>query len=309
MFGVVKSMNTLRKATVAGMFYELSADKLQDQITWCFTHKIGPGFLPKEKKTDQKLLGIIVPHAGLVCSGPFAAHAYSALVEHGIPEVCILLGPNHSGMGPKIALDPSGSWETPLGPLLIDEPVSRALISSGVTADPRTLQQQENSLEVQLPFIKFLCDNLEKTCTIVPIVLTQQDKTSSVNLGNILFHILSEEKRDIVIIASSDFSHEGYSYGRFPPPGLTADDVARQQDKYALDAIQDKNPNALFDHVQNHQISMCGFGPVMSLLTVAKHFPDSSVELLKYGTSSDTCSDRNSCVGYGSFKITKKRRD
>lgn len=309
MFRVVKRMNTLRKATVAGMFYESSAEKLQDQITWCFTHKIGPGFLPKEKKTDQDLLGIIVPHAGLACSGPFAAHAYSALVEHGLPEICILLGPNHSGMGPKVALDPSGEWETPLGPLLIDEPLCRTLISSGVTADPRILHQQENSLEVQLPFIKFLCDKLQKTCTIVPIVLTQQDKPSSVHLGKTLFRILSEEKRNIALIASSDFSHEGYSYGRFPPPGLTADDVARQQDKYALDAIQDKNPDILFDHIQNHQISMCGFGPVMSLLTVAQQFPDSSVELLKYGTSSDTCSDKNSCVGYGSFMVKKTRGD
>lgn len=302
-------MKAIRKATVAGIFYERTAHELQDQITWCFTHNVGPGFLPKEQKINRGLIGIIVPHAGLVCSGPFAAHAYSALVEHGFPEVCILLGPNHGGKGSDVAIDPSGSWETPLGPLSIDEPLAKKIVSSGVNSDPQTLKQQENSLEVQLPFIRFLNTHLKKDCTIVPIVFNHQDKETSIRLGRILFEIISEDERNISIIASSDFSHEGYSYGRFPPKGLTADEFARQQDKEALDAIQNKDTDLLVERIQNQGISMCGYGPVMSLLTVAQNHPGSSVELLKYGTSYDTCSDQNTCVGYGALAIRKKERN
>jgi len=299
-------MNNKRKATVAGMFYDHSAQGLEEQIKECFNHKIGPGLLPKEKETKQQTLGIIVPHAGLPCSGPFAAHSFFTLVENGFPDVCILIGPNHSGSGPKVAMDPSGEWETPLGSLSIDETIGNQLTSSVITANSQTLHQRENSLEVQLPFIKFLSNHLQKKCSIVPIVMSQQDKQTSVQVGKKLGKIIEKENKKITIIASSDFSHEGMSYGRFPPEGLTADAFARRQDKHAIEAIQKKDPDLLYNHIQEYGISMCGYGPVISLLTVARHVDNTSVELLKYGTSHDTCSDSNTCVGYGAFAITKK---
>jgi len=297
-------MKNLRKTTVAGMFYDQSSDSLQQQIDWCFTHELGPGSIPTEKESKKKLLGIIVPHAGLVCSGPFAAHAYNALVNHSFPDVCILIGPNHQGMGAGVAVDTTGEWETPLGSLRIDETISTQLPSSVITADSHTLHQQENSLEVQLPFIKFLSNHLNKECSIVPLVMSQQDLNTSMQVGEQLRSILSKEKRNVAIIASSDFSHEGHSYGRFPPDGLTADAFARKQDKQALNAVQKINPEVLFDSIQKNNISMCGYGPVMSLLSVAQKYSEPSVELLKYGTSYDTCSDSSSCVGYGALSVT-----
>jgi hypothetical protein len=299
-------MNNIRKTTVAGMFYEQSAQKLENQIKECFTHDIGPGKLPEGNTRDQQILGVIVPHAGLPCSGPFAAHSYYALAEHGFPDTCILLGPNHGGIGAAVALDPSGEWETPLGSLPIDEESSNKLSSiENITADPQTLRQQENSLEVQLPFIKYLSDRLQKKCSIVPIVMSKQDFKTSTHIGKELASIIKKDKKNIAIIASSDFSHEGYSYGRFPPSGLTADEFARKQDKFALKAIQNKDPGLLIDYIQKKSISMCGYGPIISLLTIAKQFTTSSVELLKYGTSYDTCSDSNTCVGYGALAVTK----
>lgn len=298
-------MTKLRKTTVAGMFYDQSDDALQEQIKWCFSHEIGPGSIPKEKKSEKNLLGVIVPHAGIVCSGPFAAHAYHKLVTHGFPDVCILIGPNHQGMGPGVAIDTSGAWETPLGSLPIDETISQQLASSPViTADSQTLHQQENSLEVQLPFIKFLSNHVQKKCSIVPMVMAQQKLNVSKQVGNHLASLIQKENRSIAIIASSDFSHEGYSYGRFPPNGLTADGFARKQDKQALDAIKEIDSNLLFQRIQEKGISMCGYGPVMSLLTAAGKFNNPLVELLKYGTSYDTCSDSNSCVGYGALSVT-----
>lgn len=299
-------MNSKRKTTVAGMFYEQSPEGLKDQIKNCFNHEIGPGSLPKDKKTNQQIIGVIVPHAGLSCSGPFAAHSYFVLAEHGLPDTLILIGPNHSGMGPSVALDPSGTWETPLGSLPIDEKISAQLSSIDlITADTATLHQQENSLEIQLPFIKFLSDHLQHPCSIVPMVMAQQDLNTAQQVGDHLATILEHEKKQIAIIASTDFSHEGYSYGRFPPEGLTADEFARKQDSYALEAIQQNNPNKLYEHIQKRGISMCGYGPVITLLQLANHFTDTSVELLKYGTSYDTCSDSNTCVGYGAFAVIK----
>ncbi len=299
-------MSTIRKTTVAGMFYEQQAKELEDQITHCFTHKLGPGILEKSIETNQNILGVIVPHAGLVCSGPFAAHAFHALAKEGFSDTIILIGPNHSGLGPSVALDPSGAWETPFGPLSIDEDIALELASSDIiTADAQTLKKQENSLEVQLPFIKYLSKTLQKDCSIVPLIMAQQNLHTSILVGKHIAEVMKKEKKNISIIASSDFSHEGYSYGRIPPLGLTADAFTRQQDKYALEAIQQKNPELLYENIRKYGISMCGFGPVISLLTIANNYSDSTVELLKYGTSYDTCSDNNTCVGYAALSIRK----
>lgn len=299
-------MSMIRKTTVAGMFYEQQEKELEEQINRCFTHKLGPGKLEIPVETNQKLLGVIVPHAGLVCSGPFAAHSYQALTKDGFSDTFILIGPNHSGIGPAVALDPVGVWETPFGPLPIDEDIAAKLTSSDIiTADTQTLKKQENSLEVQLPFIKYLSNKLQRSCSIVPITMAQQTLETSVTVGERIAEIMKNEKKNISIIASTDFSHEGYSYGRIPPLGLSADSFARNQDEHALEAIQQKNSELLYETIRNYGISMCGFGPVISLLTVAKKYADSTVELLKYGTSYDTCSDSNTCVGYAALAIKK----
>ena len=165
----------------------------------------------------------------------------------------------------------------------------------------------ENSLEVQLPFIKYLSKMLKKECSIVPLVVNQQDVQTSVHIAKQISKIIDKEEKKMVIIASTDFSHEGYSYGRFPPAGLTSDAFARQQDKMAIQKILIKDPTGLYQIIQRNNISMCGYGGVMALLTVAQSVQGSSVELLKYGTSYDTCSDSNSCVGYGAFAVKKMK--
>ena len=306
LFSDVIFMSVIRKTTVAGMFYEQHANELEDQINQCFTHEMGPGELDIPKKANQNVIGVIVPHAGFVCSGPFAAYSYHTLAKEGFADTFILIGPNHSGVGPNVAVDPSGVWETPFGPLSIDEDIALKLSSSTIiTADAQTLKKQENSLEVQLPFIKYLSNKLQKNCSIVPIIMARQDLQTSIDVGEEIAKILKNGNKNISIIASTDFSHEGYSYGRIPPAGLSADNFARKQDRHALDAIQQKNPELLFENIRTYGISMCGFGPVISLLTVAKKHANSTVELLKYGTSYDTCSDSNTCVGYAAFAIKK----
>jgi len=73
---------------------------------------------------------------------------------------------------------------------------------------------------------------------------------------------------------------------------------------YAIDKINQMDPDGLIDTIYHHQISMCGFGPVASLLHAAKKTGATSVELLKYGSSYDVHPDPTACVGYASFVIS-----
>src|SRR2546428_6464780 len=88
-----------RYPAVAGAFYERSRDALLRQIRECYTHRLGPGRPPELRNGPRRLVGLVVPHAGYVYSGPVAAHSYAALAADGWPASFIILGPNHHGQG------------------------------------------------------------------------------------------------------------------------------------------------------------------------------------------------------------------
>ncbi len=298
-----EKMNAIRQATVAGQFYEGTAEALNQQIESCFKDNRGPGKIPSIASPSKPLTGVIVPHAGFSCSGAIAAHSFAAIAETGFAEVFIILGPNHRGAGSNVAVYPNGSWETPLGKTPVDEAIAKDLAGGIIEKDERAHQQQENSIEVQLPFLQYLGKN--KPFSIVPIAMAMQDYDTSVEVGKKIAHVIKNEKRTIRIIASTDFSHEGMAYGRSIPLDQTLNigEYVKKKDQPAIDAILNHDAKQLIDVIEQQHLSMCGYGPVIASLTAAKDLGSSSVELLKYGTSYEVFPDPNACVGYGAFAI------
>jgi AmmeMemoRadiSam system protein B len=56
--------------------------------------------------------------------------------------------------------------------------------------------------------------------------------------------------------------------------------------------------------VTRKNISMCGFGPAVAMLTACKQLGAKSVELIKYATSGDVSGDREMVVGYAGLAIS-----
>ena len=83
----------IRTPAVAGMFYPEAKQELKTTIRDCFLHPYGPGKLPPSSE-DEKILGVICPHAGYMYSGPVAAISFYA-ISSSKPELVIILGPNH----------------------------------------------------------------------------------------------------------------------------------------------------------------------------------------------------------------------
>ena len=71
-------------------------------------------------------LAIIAPHAGLMYSGPIAAHAYNLLRGRDI-EVAVLVGPSHYVGFEGVAIYERGAFETPFGPVPIAEQCAAAM--------------------------------------------------------------------------------------------------------------------------------------------------------------------------------------
>jgi AmmeMemoRadiSam system protein B len=83
---------------------------------------------------------------------------------------------------------------------------------------------------------------------------------------------------------------------------MRVDRYAESQDKYAIEKIIALDPKGLLETVHDKNISMCGYGPVASMLIAAKKMGASSAELLKYATSYEV-HPNTSCVGYGAIIV------
>jgi MEMO1 family protein len=294
------NMRAVRNAVVAGQFYPGSEKHLKQQIQDCFLDRRGYGKPPVVQKKQGPLKGLVVPHAGFIYSGAIASHAYGRLAEQGFAETFIILGPNHTGMGSGVSVMTTGAWKTPLGTVTIDEELAGSIATGIIDADP-SAHTYEHSIEVQLPFLQYLSP--ENAFEFVPICMMMQDYDTVLDVSGILVDAIHRTKKRIIIIASSDFSHAGFNYHSAPPPGMRVDQYATQQDNQAIQQILALNPQQLIDTVEQQNITMCGSGPVASMLLAAKKLKATTAELLKYGTSYEVHPD-SSCVGYGAIAVS-----
>jgi AmmeMemoRadiSam system protein B len=275
----------IRKPAVSGMFYAGSAPELEEQITWCYKHEHGPGYVPRVNKAGpREIVAIVVPHAGYYYSGPVAAHAYEELAEDGLFDVAVIIGPNHTGYGHPVSLWVGGSWNTPFGDVPIDEELSQKLLGKLITAD-EAAHIHEHSVEVQLPWLQ----HLYKKLRIVPICMMAQDIDTARAVGKAIAYAGG----NLVVIASSDFTH-------YEPHA-----VAMKKDSSVIEAIIALDEEQLYERCESLNCTMCGYGPVASAIVAAKEMKAKRASLLKYATSGDTSGDFSRVVGYGSIVIRR----
>jgi len=272
------------------MFYAGTAQALRAQIEECFTHKLGPGKLPKvaERKL-QAIVGLVCPHAGYMYSGPVAAHAYYNLAADGKPDSVVLFGPNHLGRGSALALMRDGVWRTPLGDVEIDTVTANLILKESSIIDvDDSAHAYEHSIEVQLPFLQYLYGSAFK---FVPICFLMQDLESSREVGRAVAKALSGKNG--LVIASTDMTH-------YEPH-----ERAERKDRMATNAVMKMDEKLYYSTVETHSISTCGYGPVVAAITASKLLSAKKARLLCYKTSGDITGDFSSVVGYASISFTR----
>jgi AmmeMemoRadiSam system protein B len=284
----VKASKKVRSPAVAGYFYESDPKALVEQIEGSFRSPIGPGTLPKlNPEGERRILALISPHAGYTYSGPVAAHGYLSLAEDGKPDLIVLIGPNHTGIGSGVSIMNSGSWRTPMGVVDVDEEVAKEIMERSTIIDSdESAHMREHSIEVQIPFLQYVLGDFR----IVPIAMMMQDLNTSRDVGEAVAKALG--KTNSVIVASTDMTH--YE----PQP------QAEKKDKAVIEAILELDEERLINTVHGLNASVCGYGPVAATITASKNLGATRVSLLKYATSGDVTRDFHQVVGYASLKIT-----
>ena len=280
----------IRQPAVAGSWYAGTPNSLRNQIEELFTHRLGPGSLPQTvKEGPRNLVGLVVPHAGYMASGPVAAHAYYSLAKDGKPDVIVIFGPNHTGRGSALSIMNEGFWRTPLGDVEIDTETANKILSASriVDVDDRA-HAYEHSIELQLPFLQYLYGS---DFTFVPICFMMQDLMSSREVGQAVAKAL--KGKNGLVIASSDMTH-------YEPQ-----ERAEKKDMLAVDAALRMDEEEYYRAVEAYGISTCGYGPVMAAITASKELGAKRSELLCYKTSGDVLGDHSAVVGYASIAFMK----
>ena len=271
---------TVRRPAVAGRFYPAKPEALTRELD---------EYLAADASRPEKMqaaLGCIVPHAGYMYSGHVAGAVFERLPARA---TYIILCPNHTGRGAPLAMMSKGEWLTPLGAVRIDADLAASLQHTcRLLMEDAKAHEDEHAIEVELPFLQ----RQVGAFTFVTIAIGVSRYAALEALGHGMAQALRSSAGPVLIVASSDMNH-------YEP-----DDITRVKDRKAIDQILALDAAGLYEVIRKEEITMCGYGPAVAMLTAAKDLGASRAELIRYATSADTSGDRSAVVGYAGMVIS-----
>ena len=265
----------IRKAAVAGSFYAGTPDRLRLQVE---------DLLPRGA-VREPAVAVVAPHAGYMYSGRVAGAVYSRVEFR---DTCVILGPNHTGLGAGAAIMTYGQWETPLGRVPIAGDLAKTILAhSSVLEEDHLGHLREHSIEVQLPFLQYF----ERPFSFVPISLFSHEYAVCQNVGQAVATAVGRAGRRVLLVASTDMSH------------YISREEASRQDRKAIDAILALDPEKLHQVVRREGISMCGFHATVATLIAAKGLGAVRAELVMYTDSGEVTRSTEEVVAYAGLII------
>jgi len=270
----------IRESIADGSFYPGDPDILHGQIN---------EFLDNTESSDiENIKAIVCPHAGYIYSGQIAAYSYRQIAGKKFDSIFII-APSHSEYFNFISIYNGNAYRTPLGLVYIDKERAKILADKSSAIELSAYgHRDEHSLEVQLPFLQVLFEDIK----IVPIVIGQQNSRNIKELGNAIGNLFKNE--NILIVASTDLSH----YHPY--------DIAVTLDKKVEKLVNNFDPEKLMLEFLRNNAEMCGGGPVISAMIASKIMGANCSKILNYKNSGDVSGDRSAVVGYLSAAFYKK---
>jgi len=276
----------VRRAILAGSWYPGTAEECIREID-VFTNEI------KNKPDPKKnFVGGIVPHAGWYFSGSIACNVIGALSNQTTPDVIVLFGMHlHSGSPNYLMKD--GTWSTPLGDVEIETKIAGALSERfDFQIETPDNFMQDNTIEVQLPFIK----HFFKDVKIIPIGVPPSK--SSFAIGKTVVDLAEQAGLNMKVIGSTDLTHYGSNYG-FMPEGkgrAAVEWVRNENDRRVVDAMLAMDSEQIIAEASVNSNACCA-GAAATAIVAGKCLGSKGAEQLAYATSYDK-NPGDSFVGY-----------
>lgn len=275
-----------RKTAFAGSWYPAGAAACEREIKRFLSEKKEPADI------KFPLTGGIVPHAGWYFSGQIACNVIELLSRKSKPDIIIICGMHLHPSAPSYIMS-QGSWETPFGALdiatdLADQIVKKYLFEIETPTD----FIQDNTIELQLPFIKYFFKDVK----ILPIGMPPT--TQSIETGRFIGKIAKKLGLIVQVIGSTDLTHYGANYGftghGFGPEAM--DWVKNTNDRTLIEALCAMNPELVIEQALKNQNACCS-GAAATAIALGLELGAETGKVVSYATSYDK-SPGDSFVGY-----------
>jgi AmmeMemoRadiSam system protein B len=209
-----------------------------------------------------------------------AAHAYRLLRDRAF-DLVVIIGPSHYLAFEGVSVWESGAFETPFGPMTIDEGAASALLERCDTVVKLpSAHGREHSLEMQLPFLALLGGGT----AILPLVMGHQTRATAFSIADALASIVAG--RRALLVASSDLSH--FFDAR----------TASRLDAVVIGHVEALDHEGLMTTLEARPDHACGGGPMVTVLRAARALGATRADVLCHADSGDVSGDKSSVVGY-----------
>ena len=242
------------------------------------------------KTADIKGMGGIVPHAGWYFSGEIACQVYTFLSK-AQPDIVVVFGKHLSVSSPRsIMVD--GLWETPLGDIRIESEIASVLVDEyDFVVETCSRFEEDNTIEVQLPFIKYFFPEAR----LLPMGMPPTPE--SLDIARRTGALCMSKGLKVIAVGSTDLTHYGPNYGFMPAGfGEKALKWAYHNDERVIKRMCAMDAFGVIEEALAHHNACCP-GACASAITMAKKMGAVRGEALVYGTSYDK-SPGSSFVGY-----------
>lgn len=272
-----------KKMAFAGSWYPATKKECESSIRHFLNDKTGA--------LKGEFAGGIVPHAGWYYSGSIACRVIASLVSKDVDTVVLFGAHMHKQSEPFILK--SGGLETPFGDILVDDELVEKILS-GISIRPRTPDRfpDENTLELQTPFIKYFFPNARiVVCGVAPSFFASI-------IGNTVVDEAAGLSRKIKIVGSTDMTHYGPNFG-FLSAGRgqqAVDWVSKENDRRAIEAMMQMDESKIIAQGQDNK-NMCCPGAAAATVAACKKMGAVRAVEVDYATSFDK-HQSDSFVGY-----------
>jgi AmmeMemoRadiSam system protein B len=277
----------IRKSVFSGSWYPSKVSECEDMI-----QKFIAAAADDRKHPESEFHGGIVPHAGWYFSGKIACSVFHCLQGRQETDVIIVFG-MHLHRGDTGYIMPEGAWETPLGNILVDEPLAQELVNNfAFKIETPDNYIQDNTIELQLPFVKYFFPNAKIVAMGIPP--TQM----AIDVGDFIAEASKRLGVSIKVVGSTDLTHYGPNYG-FSPKGTGAkalEWVKNENDRGVVDQMLAMNPSAVIKEARASGNACCAGAAAAAIATGKKMGANNALEI-EYATSYEK-SPGDSFVGY-----------
>ena len=279
-----------------------------------------------DQPTSRNAKALICPHAGYFYSMNTAAYSYVHLENRDDVKRVFILGPSHHVGTDKIFLPAPGTktYAVPNGDLQLDLEIIDALRASDAFADNRRFSVQndedEHSVEMQLPFLAHCFKHRSDKPTIVPMVVGNVKHADTRRYAELLRPYYDDPGNFFVV--SSDFCHWGVRFGfeylpkcqecgvdgrRKYSQRAQVNRLIESLDKDSMDLLEQKNFEGWERYLEQTQNTICGRHPISILMAMVHRDANVNIKFVHYSQSGDLPNRPgrcDTCVAYAAGVVS-----